>query len=259
MPKIICVGNQKGGIGKTTTATNLAAMLNKRGKKTLLIDADAQGNSSDTYRAEIEGMSTIYDLLLEEEKPDINDIIQKTEIGDIIPSDPLLREADTKLPVSDTEGYTVLKEALSKLKGYEYVIIDTNPALNMPFKNALVAADTLIIPLTTSRYAITALDDLMQTIDDAKILNDKLKVSGILLINYKATTNIAKDTHKELINFATKMDTKLFETVIRACVKVEEAQAVRTTLDKYSPRCNATKDYEKFVDELINNELTKEE
>ena len=97
MATVICIANQKGGIGKTTTATSIATILSDKGYKTLLIDSDLQGNSTDTYRASFEGVATLYDILLEENPADINDTIQHTEMGDIIASDPLLREADSKL------------------------------------------------------------------------------------------------------------------------------------------------------------------
>ena len=123
MPTVICVANQKGGIGKTTTATAVASILNEKGHPTLIIDSDLQCNTTDTYRASFEGVETLYDVLLDDKPANINDVIQHTEMGDIVAADPLLREADSKLSTKGIAGYKVLKKALSKLRGYEYVIM----------------------------------------------------------------------------------------------------------------------------------------
>ena len=143
--KTIIVANQKGGIGKTTTATAVASILNAKGYKTLLIDADQQGNSSDTYRAAIEGSATLFDVLLDEERISLEEAIQHTESGDIVASDPLLRKADEILN-GDPEGLYRFQDALDQLKGYDFVIVDTAPSLNSILYNCLVAADDVLIP-----------------------------------------------------------------------------------------------------------------
>ena len=157
MAKIISVANQKGGIGKTTTATSIATILSQKGHKTLLIDSDLQCNSTDTYRASFDGVATLYDILLEENPSDINEVIQHTEMGDIIAADPLLREADSKLSTKGISGYKILKNALATLHDYDYVVIDTAPAINMVLRNVLTASNYFIIPMTADRYGYQGL------------------------------------------------------------------------------------------------------
>ena len=251
MAIVISIANQKGGIGKTTTATSIATILSDKGYKTLLIDSDLQGNSTDTYRASFEGVATLYDILLEERPADINETIQHTEMGDIIASDPLLREADSKLSTKGIAGYKVLKKALSSLKGYDFVIIDTAPTINMVLRNVLTASDYVVIPITADRYGFQGLYELNISIKDAQELNDKLKIAGILLVRYNSRTILAREVKETLVEEAHNLDTELFKTTIRECNKVKEAQTVQSTLLKYDKSCTASKDYLAFVDELL--------
>ena len=251
MALIISVANQKGGIGKTTTATSLATILSDKGYKTLLIDSDLQGNSTDTFRAKFEGVSTLYDVLLEEHPSNINDVIQQTEMGDIIASDPLLREADSKLSSKGISGYKILKKALANLTGYDFVIIDTAPTVNMVLRNVLVASDYVIIPITADRYGFQGLYEFNILIQDAKELNEKLKIAGIVLVRYNSRTILAREVRESLLNETRAMGTKLFETSIRECNRVKEAQTMQSTLIKYDRNCSAAKDYINLVDELL--------
>ena len=250
--KVICVANQKGGIGKTTTATAIASILNEKGYKTLLIDADPQGNSTDTYRAATSHTATLYDVILDLEDPlPADEAIQHTEIGDIIASDPLLKEADTKFP-NDGEEYFRLKDALEKLKGYDYIVIDTAPADNKLLKNCLVAATKIVIPITADRYAIQGLADLNKTIATQKKRNNpKLKIAGLLLVKYKQRQTLAQEVKAALEDIAEKMDTKVFETTIRESAMAQKAQAARTTLIKYNSSCTTATDYRALVEELL--------
>ena len=252
MKKVIAVTNQKGGIGKTTTATSMAAILTERGYKTLLIDADVQCNSTDTYRAEYEGVPTLYDVILEDNSiSSINEAIQHTEIGDIIAADPLLRETDSKLGGQGVKGYKKLQTALTQLTDYDYVIIDTHPSIDMMLRNVLVAADEIIIPMKVGRYSFQGINDLIEAIEDAKSLNSKLRIAGILRVDYKETTNIGKRTDGSLELVSQKLDTKVFDSVIRNCVKVPEAQSDRLSLIKYAKSCSAERDYEDFLEEYL--------
>ena len=223
--KIITLANQKGGIGKTTTATCLAAILNEWGHKTLLIDTDVQCNSTDTFRAETEDVATLYELILDE-------------------------EADVKL--RDTDAFFKLKDALEGLEGYEYVVIDTNPAVNVMLHNALVAADEVIIPVTADRYTVKGLSQLTNTIAKVqKRLNPKLRIRGLLLVRYDERTNLNKSIGKSLLDIADQIGTKVFDTYIRDSVKCRESQTERMTLIKYAPKCTTEQDYEAFVKELL--------
>ena len=152
MPTVFVVANQKGGIGKSTTATNLAGIIGKK-HKTLLIDADPQGNSTSTYNAQIEDVATLYDVIIDSDKLPISEAIQHTENGDIVASDPLLVKAEKMLD-GELEGFYRLKDALDNLEGYEYIVIDTAPSLNIILYNCLIAADKVIIPVTADSYAM---------------------------------------------------------------------------------------------------------
>lgn len=256
--KIYLVANQKGGIGKTTTTTALASTLAAKGYKTLVIDADQQGNTTDTYRAEIDGMATLFDVLLDEDRIPLAEAIQHTEMGDIVASDPLLRRADYILDGDRADGMYRLKDALAKLEGYDYVVMDTGPAINSILQNCLVAADEVIIPITADRYGLQGLSELNKTINATrKRQNPNLKIAGLLLVKFNSRTNLSKEVIVSLREIAEKMGTKVFSRVIRESVKAKEAQAKRMTLIKYSPYCTTAFDYQGFVDELIGIEEEK--
>ena len=167
--KTFVIANQKGGIGKTTTATALASILTQKGHPTLLIDGDHQANSTDTYRAVIDDQETLFDVILENDanRVPIQQAIQHTEYGDIVAADPQVRNADEILHGS-FDGVFRLKDALDDLSGYDYVIIDTHPDINAILHSALIAADEVIIPLTTDRYSLQGISQLVRgmKIDD---------------------------------------------------------------------------------------------
>lgn len=252
MKKVIAVTNQKGGIGKTTTVTSIAAILQERGYKTLVIDADVQCNATDTFRAEYEGVPTLFDVMLEEINPvSINDAIQHTEMGDIVASDPLLRETDPRLSIKGMKGLKRLKTAIDELEGYDYVIIDTHPSIDMMLRNVLVACDEILIPMKAGRYSFQGINDLIEAIDDAKGLNPNLKIAGILRVDYKESTNVGKGTSAALDQVGGALNAPVFDSIIRNCVKIPEAQSERMTLLKYSKSCIAEHDYEDFVEEYL--------
>ena len=249
--KTLVIANQKGGIGKTTTATNIASILENKGNHTLLIDADMQGNSSDTYNAKIEGAATLFDVLLDDERIPLNEAVQQTECGDIVSSDPLLRRADEILR-TDTEGLYRLQDALKELKGYDYVVIDTAPAINSILHNALIAADDVIIPVTADRYALQGLSQLKETIEAIKRRqNQNLKIDGLLLVRFNARTRLAQEVQEDLKTIAKSMNTKVFDATIRESTKAKEAQAMKKTLIEYAPESTTAQDYIAVVDELL--------
>ncbi len=248
--KVFVVANQKGGIGKTTTATNLAGILSKRAK-TLLIDADPQGNSTSTYQAQVKDVATLYDVMIDSDKLPIDEAIQHMENGDIVASDPLLSKAEKMLD-GDVEGFYRLKDALDELDGYEYVVIDTAPSLNVIMYNCLIAADEVIIPLTADAYARQGISQLNDTIMAVKRRqNPSLKVAGLLLVKYAGRSNLERTTREKISEQAKQMGTKLFDTAIRECVKTKEAQEKKKLLIDYAPKCNTMIDYMEFVEELL--------
>lgn len=248
--RTIVVTNQKGGIGKTTTALALSSLLHRSGHRTLLIDADPQGNASDTFRAGIQWTHTLYDVLLEREPCTAGDAIQSTHTGDIIASDPLLRKADEVL-AGDVNGLYRLSDALDSLSDkYDYVVIDTAPAINTLLYNCLIAADEVIVPVSADRYSILGLSQLYETISAIKKRqNQNLELAGLLLVKYGGRTNLSRDAKEVLANTAEKLNTRLFTTAIRECVKCQEAQAQRVSLFDYAPRCTTVQDYEEFYRE----------
>ena len=249
MAVIYVVANQKGGIGKTTTATTLAGILGKR-KRTLLIDADPQGNSSCTYQAKVEDQATLYDVMVDSQMLPMADAIQHLENGDIVASDPLLAKAEKMLD-GDVDGLYRLKDALDGLTGYDYIVIDTAPSLNVILYNCLIAADEVIIPVMADAYSLQGLMQLYDTIKAVqKRQNKKLKVSGLLLVKYSGRSNLEKQVYEELIQLAEQMGTKVFSTTSRECVKTKEAQEQKNLLVDYARKCTSMQDYFSLAKEL---------
>ena len=252
MATIFVVANQKGGIGKSTTATNLAGILGKKAK-TLLIDADPQGNSTSTYEAKVEDVATLYDVMIDSDKLPISEAIQHTDNGDIVASDPLLVKAEKMLD-GDVEGFYRLKDALDELEGYKYIVIDTAPSLNIILYNCLIAADKVIIPVTADSYAMQGIQQLYDTIMAVKRRQNKeLTIAGLLLVRYSGRSNLERETRESIEQSAKQMKTKLFKTVIRECVKTKEAQEQNKLLIDYAPKCTTCLDYIDFSKELIKN------
>lgn len=244
------IANQKGGIGKTTTATTLAGVLGKKGK-TLLIDADPQGNSTSTYQAVIEDQATLYDVMVDSDALPIEDAIQHMENGDIVASDPLLAKAG-KLLDGNVEGLYRLQDALDVLDGYDYIVIDTAPSLDVVLYNCLIAADQVIIPVTADAYAMQGLSKLNDTIKAVqKRQNPKLQIAGLLLVKYAGRSKLEKNVREEITDVANQIGTKLFATAIRECVKTKEAQMNKKLLIDYAPNCTTMQDYCAFVEELL--------
>lgn len=247
--KIIAVSNQKGGVGKTTTATNLAYGLQLRGKRVLLVDSDPQGNSTDTWRAHnTDGYPTLSDLLFSNEL--VEKCIQHTEVGDILAGDPILEDAEKHL--KGVAGYFRLKNRLAPLEGtYDYVIIDTPPNLGLLLQNALIAADGVIVPVTCGRYSLQGMSRFIDTVNEVKLQpNPKLEVYGLLLVRYMGRTVLARDVVDGLPNLTADLGTEVFDTKIRNTIEVENAQAARVPLEQYSPESTAAVDYMEFINEL---------
>lgn len=244
--EIIAVTNQKGGIGKTTTALALVDLLNAQGKKALYVDLDPQCNGTDNFQAKVEGAGTLYDLLVNGDP----DCIQHLERGDIIAGDPLLKDASEHL--TGVSAAHKLRKGLAKITGYDFIILDTPPALSILLSNALTAADKVIIPLTADRFGLQGLVQLHDTIEDIKeYTNPHLTVDGLLLVKYNGRTNLSKGISESLPKYADLFGSRVYTTVIREAVAVREAQAAQESLFTWAPNSNPANDYRALLNEII--------
>lgn len=250
MTKTIAIANQKGGIGKTTTAIAIATGLSHRGFNTLLVDADPQANSSDTFKAILEDVITLYDVF---EGCHIKEAIQITDIGHIVPGDLQLASAD-RLYGNRQKGFYILKEALAPLKkSYDYIIIDTPPSLGLMTLNALTAADSLIVPVFAERYSLKGIAQLAETINETrKYSNPKLTIDGILLTCFDGRTILARTLRDTLQEFAHILDTKLFDTKIRRSIAMGESQNEQDSIFNFAPNSTTALDYNDFITEYLN-------
>lgn len=249
----ISVSNKKGGIGKTTTAVNLADQLMALGNRVLLIDMDPQRNSTTAYGARANDAASVYDIFFGGFTA--SECIQTTEFGDIIPNDELLNNADTLVPVAPTM-YKYLKKALSDVEDkYDYIIFDTPPSTGVLLGNALMASDGIMIPVECELFAVQGLKDMYKVISDFIEENPNLELMGILIIKYKANTNITKGLETETLpNNAAKMNTKIFGSKIRESVKCKEAMLMQQRLSKFAPGCTVEQDYKALAKEIMNKE-----
>lgn len=256
MGKIIAVANQKGGVGKTTTAINLSAILAKKGKKVILIDADPQGNATSGVGIEKEMEKSVYELLIEDVT--IEETLQDSPIKNlkVCPSNINLAGAEVEL-VSMMSREQRLKEKLEEVKEqYDYIIIDCPPSLGLITLNAFTAANSVLIPIQCEYYALEGLGQLINTINLVKKhLNKFIEVEGALLTMYDARTNLSNQVVEEVKKY---FGDKVYKTVIPRNVKLSEAPSYGMPISVYDPRSKGAKSYDKFVKELLkNNEIVQ--
>lgn len=242
MGKIIAIANQKGGVGKTTTAVCLATGLKMLGKKTLLVDVDAQKNSTHTYRAKSEGVATIYDLLFGELH--WNECVQHTEIGDIIASDSLMTNAESRFPNDASRNHVMKMKCQGMDKEYDYIIIDTPPQLGFIITNVLTFADEVIITITPSKYALEGMDAFYQTVQATKMYtNPALNIRGILVTKYHSNEKLSRKLNEKLPEIEKMFGTTTLLPKIRQCSAVEKSQDEATTLFAYDIKSTTAQDY----------------
>ena len=246
----MAIANQKGGVGKTTTSLCVAQELKNRGFRVLLIDTDAQCNSTKFYEARSHGEATVLDIFCGDE-PALN-CVQHTEKGDIIASDKLLSDAETMVKI-DERRFTHLKRSLKSLEDkYDYLIIDTPPSIGVALKNVLAAVDYVIIPVEESGWSLDGLMDFANALDLARDNNEKLQVAGILIVKAKERTRKSKRMGGLAAQIAEKLDTKCFRTKIRESVSCAEALTeYYVPLNEYAPDSTTNMDYKNFVNELM--------
>lgn len=241
---VITVSLQKGGVGKSTTAQAIAENLGAN-HKVLLIDLDSQGNV--TYSSGVDTPAlTITDVLGYDCSP--ADALIPCAHYDLLAADDYLTnvERDAQVPP------TLLRETIASIRNqYEYIIIDTPPALGNLSLNALVASDYVIIPTDSRPYAMQGISKLCDTVQSVqKALNPALKVLGILLVKYHSRSVLNRDIRDMIADYAKQMNTKIFETSIRESIAVPEAQTVRQSLNDYAPKSKPAADYKALASEI---------
>lgn len=248
MAKVITITNQKGGVGKTTTAQSLTAGLKQKGYRVLAVDLDPQGNLSFALKVDPD-KPTIYEVFKGEVKT--VDAIQQNEIGDLLPANILLSGADMEFTQTGREY--LLIEALKPVRErYDYIIIDTPPALNILTINAFAVSNSLVIPMGADIYSLQGMVQLHSTIERVKrYVNPAIKVAGILITNHNPRTVLAKDMVDTIRSIADQLDTKVFKSAIRQTVSLQEAQTQQTDIYSYAPKGTATADYTAFINELL--------
>lgn len=254
--EILTFANQKGGVGKTTTALVLAQGLAiKKNKKVLLIDIDPQCNLTNSFKGlKLDGY-TSSDLFDSDASENITNFIQSDQDIknlDIIPATQYLTNLTTEL-IQKPAASERLKYALEGLEkmGYDYVLIDTPPALSILTLNTFVAADSVVIPVQGDPYSLQGLGQLYQTLMEVKkFSNKKLKIDGILLVRNKRS-NLSNTIGKELDRIAKELDTRTYKAVIRDAVAVKESQTYLESIFTYAPKSIAAEDYTKFLDEFM--------
>lgn len=252
MARILTTANQKGGVGKTTTAVNLAAGLARRGLSVLLIDLDPQSNATLATLGSVELPSTVYDVL---KGGELQPAIRAAEMGfDVLPASLELAAAERDL-WGLAGGQMRLQRAIALAKPpHDWIIIDAPPSLGALTLNALAAAQSVLVPVSASFFALQGLQMLQSTIDDVRqFLNaDALKIAG-LLVTFADQTNVARDVEALL---RSRFGELVYRTTIPRNVKLEEAHSRRASIFDYDPTAAGALAYDQFVDEVIQRDKT---
>ena len=250
MGRTIVIANQKGGVGKTTTAINLSASLAEAEKKVLVIDIDPQGNTTSGFGIEKdEQENTIYELLLGE--CEIEECMIVTEFDDltIIPSNVNLAAAEIELVGIEEKEY-ILKKALDKVRDkYDFIIIDCPPSLSMLTINAMCAADTVLVPIQCEYYALEGLTQLIHTINLVKErLNPELEMEGVVFTMYDARTNLSLQVVENVKN---NLNQEIYKTIIPRNVRLAEAPSHGMPVNKYDSKSTGAESYRRLAEEVI--------
>lgn len=249
MAKIVALINQKGGVGKTTTAVNLAYALVERGKRVLLCDFDPQGNASSGVGIDQRSLETsVYDLIIAEQ-PDVKSAIIKTQWMDVLASNTDLAGAEIDL-INLPEREYRLKRVLDPLRpDYDYIIIDCPPSLGILTLECLCAADSFLVPLQTEYYALEGLSQLMATVRTVqKRLNRGIRIEGILLTMYDGRTNLATQVVEEVKKH---FGDRVYRTAVPRNVRLSEAPSHGIPITAYDKLCRGAQAYSAVADEFL--------
>lgn len=253
MGRIIAVANQKGGVGKTTTAINLSACLAEKGQKVLAVDMDPQGNMTSGLGLDKDtAEKTVYDIIIGE--ADIEEVLQQGSVEniDILPTNIDLSAAEIELIGVDNKEY-IIKNAIDKVKdNYDYVIIDCPPSLSMLTINAMTTADSVLVPIQCEYYALEGLSQLIHTVELVKErLNPVLEIEGVVFTMYDARTNLSLQVVE---NVKDNLQQNIYKTIIPRNIRLAEAPSYGMPINKYDPKSAGCDSYMRLADEVMNRE-----